>query len=787
MTQLLTPSIDCPDPQLPASAQGIARVAVDVDDTATQLAQLIVTFEHPLPSPQFDYLLEARSYSLTGGQRLFPRIVAAKRLDPADPNDQRVRLTLTELGDFSVYTLTVSGPDIDPFFASHKLRFRLDCDDPFDCRAPAPDPLPEADLAVVIDYLAKDYSSFRQGLLDFIPTRLPAWTERSEADIGMMLLELFASTADSLSYMQDRVANEAFLSSATQRRSVAGHLALIGYTMDEGAAAYTWLQLQVNVDTQLQPGLRVSNSPRRADEPLIIFETLAEATLRTAHNQMQVYAWNNQACCLPREALSAALVGSFPKLRQGDYLLFDDGADQRNIVRLVENPQLIPAGTTSLNPAAPVTLVRWSQATPLTHDYCVGAQLIVRGNLVVATHGESVAEPYTLTPFRRQHDAQRIPRVRVRLDQAPLAHLDAVTLALGQPIGTTPATPTNTIVDEFLSRATKSISTLTVTVDSEPWQQQPTLLNSRRDDKVFRVEIDDQGDATIVFGDNTFGARPPATAKIDARYRVGGGEIGNLAADTLVVARPAGTQSLLWLDSVTNPLPARGGRDLESRDHARRFGPPTFHTPLVAVTAADYQAAAQAFTVAGQQPIQRANAAFRWTGSWLTVTLAVDPRAEEGLSAELRRQLLGFLETRRMAGYDLEVTRAVYVPIELRIALCLAPGFRAGDVLKELKQALSAADLASGRRGFFHPDNFTFGDKLYVSQLYAAIMAVPGVESAQITRLTRLRSAHPDRDTAANHRQGYLTVGINEIIQLDNDPNFPEHGNLAFQVKGGVA
>ena len=73
-------------------------------------------------------------------------------------------LTLDGLGDFSIYTLTVSGPDIDPFFSSRKLRFRLACDDQFDCRAPSPPPPSPAELPVAIDYLSKDYASFRQAL-----------------------------------------------------------------------------------------------------------------------------------------------------------------------------------------------------------------------------------------------------------------------------------------------------------------------------------------------------------------------------------------------------------------------------------------------------------------------------------------------------------------------------------------------------------------------------------------------------------------------------------------------
>ena len=76
----------------------------------------------------------------------------------------------------------------------------------------------------VIDYLARDYDSFRQALVDLIPSKLPEWTDRSEADFGIVLLELVAYMADILSYYQDRLANECFLATAQERRSVIQHL-----------------------------------------------------------------------------------------------------------------------------------------------------------------------------------------------------------------------------------------------------------------------------------------------------------------------------------------------------------------------------------------------------------------------------------------------------------------------------------------------------------------------------------------------------------------------------------
>lgn len=773
------PPIEPRDPILRANAQGLARVDV-------QGATLVVTFQRTIRLPDQQYLLVPRSYSLTGGQRLFPRVQRVEQIGPA-----QVRLLLDGEGDFSIYTLAVNGLDIDPFFASVKLRFRLACDDPFDFRAPPP-PAPAETSSVTIDYLARDYASFRQALLDFVSTRMPAWVERSEADIGMMLLELFAAAADQLSYMQDRVANEAFLSSATQRRSVAGHLALIGYEMDEGAAAFTWLHFAVTGASTLptEPGLQVGTSPRRPDEPPIIFETMVPATLRPEHNAMELYNWGNPDACLPQSALSAALVGSFEHLRAGDYLLFDDGPDQRDVVRLAARPEIVPPDPIRAHPARPLTLIRWLPALPLSGDYCIRTTT-VRGNLALASHGETIAAPEVLRELSPEEKAavraaaaartagQRVPRVRLRLARGPLAYLDAETLALAAPL--TRSTGAPAAADAFGIPVAHSVSTLSIEVEgiARRWQPRRTLLDSRQDDLVFRVELDDQGDATVVFGDNLFGRRPDDTARITATYRVGGGTIGNVAADTLVLARPRSNETIDWLATVTNPLPARGGHDPETRDYARRFGPSGFTQPLVAVTPGDYQAIAQSFTDSeGQPALQRASAAFRWTGSWLTATLAIDPLSQDRLDPGLRRDLLAFLETQRLAGYDLEIIRALYVPVDLAIEFCAVRGFRDADVRQELEQVLGSGDLPDGRRGFFHPDNFTFGDSLYISRLYAAIMAVPGVESAQIARLARLRASRPDLETAANLRQGYLRVGSDQIIRLDNDRNFPENGVL---------
>src|SRR5258706_5557279 len=127
----------------------------------------------------------------------------------------------------------------------------------------------------VIDYMARDYASFRNALIGLIPAKLPEWTDRSEADFGIVMIELFAYMADILSYYQDRIANEAFLSTAQERRSVIQHLNLIGYELQSAAPATAHLSVIVSNTTndilEIRPGDQFSTASTK-DRRSVIFE-----------------------------------------------------------------------------------------------------------------------------------------------------------------------------------------------------------------------------------------------------------------------------------------------------------------------------------------------------------------------------------------------------------------------------------------------------------------------------------------------------------------------------------
>ncbi|WP_435592812.1 baseplate J/gp47 family protein [Nocardia sp. bgisy118] len=98
----------------------------------------------------------------------------------------------------------------------------------------------------VIDYMARDYESLLRAMREQIPRLLPEWRSyTNEADVGNVLLELFAYLGDILSYYQDRVVNESFLATARSRRSVIQHLRLIGYELGTAAPAAAALDVTV--------------------------------------------------------------------------------------------------------------------------------------------------------------------------------------------------------------------------------------------------------------------------------------------------------------------------------------------------------------------------------------------------------------------------------------------------------------------------------------------------------------------------------------------------------------
>jgi hypothetical protein len=112
--------------------------------------------------------------------------------------------------------------------------------------------------------------------------------------------------------------------------------------------------------------------------------------------------------------------------------------------------------------------------------------------------------------------------------------------------------------------------------------------------------------------------------------------------------------------------------------------------------------------------------------------------------------------------------------------VCVLPEYFRSDVKATLLTVFGNGTLPDGRRGLFHPDNFTFGQAVFLSPIVAAAAAVPGVRDVHVTTFERL--GVPSRKAIDD---GELLIGRLEIARLDSDPSFPERGVLHLVMEGG--
>jgi len=797
--------------------------------------KLTVHFVNPL-SAEHLAALSADTLRIDGGERADTRHLHVAILAT---DTESIVLRASARGDFSLYRLSiVRGPDdlrppepFDPLFAAVDFSFKVECPSDFDCAVDRTCP-PSPRRGIDIDYLARDYATFRRLMLDRIAAIDPGWRERHVPDLGIALVELFAYVGDYLSYRQDAVGSEAYLGTARRRVSVRRHARLVDYPMHDGCNARAWVQVALTDDApaagidlpyaDVITGATTKFLSKTAAPPTLtedaavdvirtqkpeVFELLLAPgqpapRLYREHNELPFYTWGASECCLPKGATRATLQGRFDRLRPGDVLVLaetrgprtgepaDADPAHRQAVRLTHvSVEPDPLGGAFLHPPTgdpvEVTQIAWRADDALRFALCVSAVIeegekkvpivtaAARGNIVCVDHGRTVVEalpdavpaPQILMPIAstggctHQDPVPIPPRYSPSLGLAPVTH--AAPFANAGSAGT--ATTSQ------VSRALPQVS-LAAQPEHQRWDVRRDLLRSNATAPDFVVEVESDGMASVRFGDGTHGRRPAEGTTFTATYRVGNGARGNVGAAAIahIVTNVAG------IDRVHNPLPATGGIDPESMEDVRRFAPVAFRTQERAVTTDDYARMAER-----HPSIQRAAARFRWTGSWRTVFVTADPLTGTAPD-DLDTTLSTHLEQYRMAGHDLDVDTPQYVPLEIAMQVCARREYFRADVKRALADVFSSRVLPDGRKGLFHPDNFTFGQSVFLSQLYEAAYSVDGVESAKITTFQRLGS--PDKTPLADGRLDFARL---EIARLDNDPSVPDRGVFRFDVAGG--
>jgi hypothetical protein len=746
-------------------------------------------------------------------------------------------------------------PVLDPIIGRREFSFKATCVSTQDC-------LPRQTCdggrrhEPIIDYLAKDYASFRRALLDWLPTLMPSWQERLEADFGITLVELLAYVADNLSYYQDAVANEAWLETARQRISVRRHARLIDYRMHDGASARLLVMVKVSQGsagviprgTTFLPRIERSTAALRdkmnlvkidaaiADDACsaasVVFEAIADTSVDSELNELKIHSWLREEYCLPKGATSLDLMGDFAGfVKVGNLLLLEEmmvlrpstatakqrgtGATpdssvvsseqtRRHLVRVTE------VDNRHRDPLAGIVVTRifWSSDDALPFDFCVKSSRplyhivgVVRGNLVLADHGQRIKGELHSGPIMAD-DVIPARAHRIHLNEGPLSFRVPITSEEGSASARTLMT-----VEPHRGRPQVRVDMLPPDEKFEKelvenWYAQPDLLAAGPFDNAFMVETDNEGRAVLRFGLDEFGRAPPQNYSLAATYRIGVGTVGNIGSGVIAhfippdssgdLEPPAGENRLLdpfpAIESVTNPLPGWGGIDPETIEHVKETAPAAIHhRQFRAVTADDYAEIAQRHPEVG-----RAMATIRWTGSWQTVFVTIDPQGRIDLNgSKLLERLKTYVQQHALAGYDVDVEGPNYVPLDLAFSVQVDADQFSDDVESEILKQLSDEQFPDGKVGFFHPDNFTFGQPLYLSALLARIESVPGVVAVILDadagppKISFRRQDESEAASVSNLERGSIEVSRLEVIRVDNDQRAPENGLLRLTIVGG--
>lgn len=744
-----------------------------------------------------------------------------------------LEICTAEPGTFTDYRLAIDDPRLDGAFNSVRFSFKAGCDRGLDCKPPD-NPCPdEPPVDATIDYLARDFTSFRNALLDFAAQRYPNWQLPTESDQAVMLLEVMAALGDEFSYIQDRHNREAYLETATERRSLRRKARLMDHEIHDGRMASTILELTVSAATLSVP-IGAPVWVRATGNVLIPFELgtgmrdpdtdfLVEAVWNAG--QFVPYCFVDEDECLAVgateivvenpgifDATSAAIWSAGRLLLLRDVPQDASETERLHLVR-VTSVELFRDELMNQELAR----ITWGEEDAVNYPMAL-ATLDLSGNIVQATAGARRTVFYRLGPLSAGDAAMGVLRAVERagplfglvddcdLDDDPQTEAAGLSEPDRPPIYllSLPETDENGLAfaDPLndLRRSLPEIDVYTVGTIADapvdPFTYRRSLVFDSSDDEVFTLEdgtwrrilshvrhgeeLVHQDYATgagysVRLGDGEFGQLPAPDGLIRVDYRLGFGSRANVPAQSVNLLAADGLVSPLaaLVDAASNPFAVEDGVDPESHADVRLLTPEAYRgSRLFAVRPEDYGEQAEMLDF-----VQRAQGSFRWTGSWLSAITTVDPEDSFTLSEDRRDAVEALLEQRRQAGREVIVRPPRYVDLDLIVTLCAAPFAYPAQLRTRVADAL----VGQKPGAFFDPDNFTFGTALRRSALEAAIMNVAGVVAVLGIQLRIVGETdfRPFTDLV-------FEVADDRVIRLANDPRQPEQGSLTLLIEGGA-
>jgi len=281
---------------------------------------------------------------------------------------------------------------------------------------------------------------------------------------------------------------------------------------------------------------------------------------------------------------------------------------------------------------------------------------------------------------------------------------------------------------------------------SGAWRQVDNLFTvSGAGENVFEVSYADDFSATVLFGDGVNGMAVPTGATYLITYRVGGGTRGNINNEVINVSI---TDENNQTAVVENTSVASGGRDAETVDEAKKYGPLIFKTQDRLVTAQDYATFANTFgstigaTGKAKAVVREAYSSANIIDIYI-LQVASNLQLQQA-TVQFKADLLAAIEPKKMLTDEVVIVDGVIRTLDLVVTVRV-------DRYQLPNEETIKSKVRNLLVSYFNVGNTDFGKPLILADLVRQIITAPEVRFATIDNL--------DSD---------VHIDFNEIIQLNN-------------------
>jgi hypothetical protein len=613
-----------------------------------------------------------------------------------------------------------------------------------------------------IKYINKDFSNFRQSLIEFAKSYFPnTYNDFNETSPGMMFIEMAAYVGDVLSYYTDNQLKESLLSYSQERSN------LLQLAQERGYKPKNSVPATVNLDVfQLLPAIQSgstyfpdwnyslsinqemivkatnSNVQFRTIEPVVFTSASITNTGGDSLSVYQVDTSNNPIYYLLKKQVKAVAgtivtqAFTFGAAKRYDKIILTD----TNIIEVLD---IIDSDGNT-----------WYEVPYLAQDTIFDEVKNDQYANVNYTSSNGVA-PYLL----KLKKVSRRFETRVNGD-------NTITIQFGAGVSTS--------ADEELI-------------------PNPDLVGS----SLYSPNIDYSIDPSNFLYSKTYGLAPGNTT-LTVRYTTGGGIESNVQADTLTTiagvtfdSDGSGLNQALFTRiqnsvAVNNPMPAVGGKSLESIDEIRFNAIANFASQNRAVTVEDYivrvYAMPQRFGAAAKAYILQSKDKVTDKGVVTSNQLAMDlyvlgydlNKNLTPLNMIVKSNLSTYLEQYRMITDAINIKDAYIVNIGLDFSIVVLPGYNSNEVL--LKCISKLKDI-------FDINKWQINQPIVLSKLYAELDRVDGVQTVSNITISNLTGSDIGY---SNNKYDILAATRNGVIYPSFDPCIFEIKYPNKDIKGRV-